>query len=256
MKRTIDKKTMLKAGIAVAIALLFVMPVSAMTLEKQGNSMTAESVSGSPGQTGIEVEITGEWAQTISGYSIGMQYDSSIIEIADVSAVGTIAEDAFIFNWNIPTPGVFSLGVAWMLPSDYKPAGSGILVKLYINISGSASPGTTILDLGDFGGSPPVTCLYSDASSSAIAPDVLTDGIVTIASSVLCGDMNEDKKVNIVDLTYLVSYLFGGGPEPVPPCAGDVNDDNKINIVDLTYLVSYLFGGGPEPDPNCCNPPW
>ena len=56
---------------------------------------------------------------------------------------------------------------------------------------------------------------------------------------------------NIVDLTYLVAYLFGGGPPP--PCweEGNVNGDpaEAINIVDLTYLVNYLFGDGPPPSP-------
>lgn len=62
------------------------------------------------------------------------------------------------------------------------------------------------------------------------------------------GDENYDLAgPNIVDLTYLVANLFGGGP--APPCfeEGDCNADAAINIVDLTYLVAHLFGGGPAP---------
>lgn len=57
--------------------------------------------------------------------------------------------------------------------------------------------------------------------------------------------------VNIVDLTYLTAYLFGGGPEPICRDEGNVEGDvgNIINIVDLTYLVQYLFGSGPQPAP-------
>lgn len=68
------------------------------------------------------------------------------------------------------------------------------------------------------------------------------------------GNVNFDVAdvVNIADLTYLVAYLFGGGPEP--PCAaeGNVNGDvaETINIADLTGLVAYLFGGG-SPPANC-----
>ena len=61
------------------------------------------------------------------------------------------------------------------------------------------------------------------------------------------GDVNYDMKLNVSDLTYLVSYLFKGGP--APPCfeEGDVNGDSTINVSDLTYLVAYLFKGGSPP---------
>ena len=63
------------------------------------------------------------------------------------------------------------------------------------------------------------------------------------------GNVNGDPgdQINVADLTYLVSYLFKGGP--APPCfeEGDVNGDGKINVSDLTYVVSYLFKGGPAP---------
>jgi hypothetical protein len=29
---------------------------------------------------------------------------------------------------------------------------------------------------------------------------------------------------------------------------GDVNDDDAINILDITYLINYVYIGGPEPD--------
>lgn len=67
------------------------------------------------------------------------------------------------------------------------------------------------------------------------------------------GNVNGDPEgtINITDLTYFVSYLFGGGPAPVPTMAGDNNCDQTVNIADLTYLVNYLFGGGPMPCDPC-----
>jgi hypothetical protein len=71
-----------------------------------------------------------------------------------------------------------------------------------------------------------------------------------ISTTFLCGDVNGDGAVNTADLSYLASYLFFGGPEPVPYLSGDVNNDCSINTADLSYLASYLFFGGPSP--NCC----
>lgn len=68
------------------------------------------------------------------------------------------------------------------------------------------------------------------------------------------GNVNADEEdlLNIADLTYLVSYLFGSpaGPEPGCPDEGNVDGLASINIADLTYLVQYLFGGGSQP-PDC-----
>ncbi|MGB7060783.1 MAG: hypothetical protein WBF13_00335 [Candidatus Zixiibacteriota bacterium] len=76
-------------------------------------------------------------------------------------------------------------------------------------------------------------------------------------TSVICGDVNNDGIVNVGDIVYLVSYLYRGGPAPIPmECVGDVNNDDVVNVGDVVYLVSYLYRSGPAPDPNCCNPPW
>ncbi|MEW5923409.1 MAG: dockerin type I repeat-containing protein, partial [Candidatus Zixiibacteriota bacterium] len=64
----------------------------------------------------------------------------------------------------------------------------------------------------------------------------------------LCGDVNGNGSVNILDVTYLISYLYKGGPAPIHEKAADVNNSGGINLLDVTYLISYLYKGGPEPD--------
>lgn len=66
-----------------------------------------------------------------------------------------------------------------------------------------------------------------------------------------CGDANADDIVNISDAVYIITYIFGGGPEPMPYLAGDVNCDEIVNISDAVYLIAYIFGGGPEPCADC-----
>jgi hypothetical protein len=63
------------------------------------------------------------------------------------------------------------------------------------------------------------------------------------------GDAGDD--INVADLTYLVDFLFRGGPAPSCTEEGNVNGDTQeqINVADLTYLVDFLFRGGALPPP-------
>jgi len=81
------------------------------------------------------------------------------------------------------------------------------------------------------------------------AVDSQTVGALTMLQR---GDVNFDGTVVVSDLTYLVSYLFGGGAAPKPvSISGDHSCDDLINVSDLTLLVKYLFQGGGTPP---CNP--
>jgi len=68
------------------------------------------------------------------------------------------------------------------------------------------------------------------------------------------GSEGSGSPVNVSDLTYLVAYLFAGGPPP--PCEEEGNVDGitgtggPINVSDLTFLVNYLFNSGDAP-PAC-----
>jgi hypothetical protein len=66
------------------------------------------------------------------------------------------------------------------------------------------------------------------------------------------GDVNGDGSVNpnILDLNYLASYIFRGGPKPGCPKEADLNSNGTCcNIIDLNFLVAYIFRGGPLPGP-------
>jgi len=71
------------------------------------------------------------------------------------------------------------------------------------------------------------------------------------------GDVNGDSLISAIDVTYMIYYVFRGGPPPPvdPFCPainrGDFNCDNRINVLDIVYYVNYVFrqsGMGP------CNP--
>lgn len=78
------------------------------------------------------------------------------------------------------------------------------------------------------------------------------------------GDANNTGgSLNILDITYLISYLYKSGPPPAPYaiCSGDPNGNCVVNILDITYLIAHLYQGGLAPVTceqwlNSCGPPF
>ncbi len=58
----------------------------------------------------------------------------------------------------------------------------------------------------------------------------------------ISGDVNLDGTINVVDLTYLVEYLFQGGRPPRVLETADYNGDGAVDVVDVTGIARYLFG--------------
>ncbi len=73
------------------------------------------------------------------------------------------------------------------------------------------------------------------------------------AKPYICGDVNADETVNLIDILYLIDYKYGTppGPAPQPEEAGDVNNDGSINLIDILYVIDYKYGTPPGPEPNC-----
>jgi hypothetical protein len=75
----------------------------------------------------------------------------------------------------------------------------------------------------------------------------------------VCGDVNSSGLVNILDVTYLICYIYKEGPPPDPMESADVNSDCCINLHDIMRLIDYLYKGGLGPEclwrSDNCNPP-
>lgn len=97
-------------------------------------------------------------------------------------------------------------------------------------------------------------CSYGNGRIYKIVPN----GVPSQCSADCCtgirGNVNADvqEKTNIVDVTYLVAWLFRGGSEP--PCLREANINGDpgevINVTDVAFLVAFLFQGG-QPPPSC-----
>ncbi|MFH1374946.1 MAG: hypothetical protein ABII79_14275 [bacterium] len=77
---------------------------------------------------------------------------------------------------------------------------------------------------------------------------VIPGSITVTGPPPICGDINGDGMgPDVGDLTYLIAYLFQGGPSPPRVDAADVDSSHFVDVADLTWLVAYLFQGGPPP---------
>ena len=94
---------------------------------------------------------------------------------------------------------------------------------------------------------------YATDYIGLVGKDLTPQGpIETYCCSGRRGDLNGDStSANIIDLTFIVDYIFRGSSDP-GFCfeASDVNADGQLgapNILDLTYLIDFIFRGGPQP---------
>ena len=73
--------------------------------------------------------------------------------------------------------------------------------------------------------------------------------------SISRGDLDNDGNIGTNnDLTFMVDYIFRGGPLPFPsPLMGDCNcDGDANNVVDMTFLVDFIYRGSGIPPINPC----
>ena len=63
-------------------------------------------------------------------------------------------------------------------------------------------------------------------------------------SATLIGDVDNDGKVNIDDVTALIHYLLTHVATGINLTNADVDPDGIINIDDLSALIGYLLRGG------------
>ncbi len=77
------------------------------------------------------------------------------------------------------------------------------------------------------------------------------DVFVTKMYGYVCGDANGDGEINLLDVTFLINYVYKHSTAPIPIQTADVNSDGNINMLDMTYLIVYIYKHGY--DPVCTN---
>lgn len=121
----------------------------------------------------------------------------------------------------------------------------------YSKYSDFASP-TTISGLTTTEYSLTEPLLYGlDYYWKVVAIDLL--GAETVCSNIriyrtmMVGDSNGDRDINIGDAVYIINHVFKGGPGPEPLIMGDSNCDAATNVGDAVYMINHVFKSGPGP---------
>jgi len=138
-------------------------------------------------------------------------------------------------------PPVFMLAATAQF-ADPIPPGDGLLGTLVFTVfdTGRICLDTTFV--------PPSAILsFVDTLAVGYSPVFEKRTFVISKCTYTPGDPNYDGKTDIVDVVYLVNYLFRSGPGPCVQNSGDASCDGEVNVVDVVYLIGYLFKGGPPP---------
>jgi hypothetical protein len=76
--------------------------------------------------------------------------------------------------------------------------------------------------------------------------DIIT--IDTHGPVFLCGDADNDGKINMLDILFIIAFIYKEGPAPEYPGAIDIDGQPGVNLLDILRLVAFIYKAGPEPD--------
>ncbi len=63
----------------------------------------------------------------------------------------------------------------------------------------------------------------------------------------LRGDADHNGQFDVLDLDFMVDYLYRGGLPPECEDEADADDNDQVDILDVDYLIDYLYRGGVPP---------
>jgi hypothetical protein len=188
---------------------------------------------------GLDIHITGSAAATVTN---SIFFDEWFL----ISFGSTVPPSVSYNDFQVDYPPNYFIGSV--------PPGLGALTQVNYNGNSCDVYSNIYLDplFVDYAnadyhlqaGSP---CIDAGDPNSPKDPDSSISDIGALYYHYLRGDANQDKKVTIADIVFLVSYLFKHGPAPAPLKSGDANCDGKVTVADVVYLVAYLFKHGPQP---------
>jgi hypothetical protein len=150
-----------------------------------------------------------------------------------------------------------SLGPIIHCPSDIvKPVAMGYLGRrVYYTVTAldPCDPAPPLVTTPPSGSFFPVgvTTVTSIASSAAGEADTCQFEVQVVEVEPVCGDADGTVELDISDAVFLIENIFSWGEVTIPVANGDANCDGVVGILDVMYLIAYIFTGGPAPCAGC-----
>ena len=84
-------------------------------------------------------------------------------------------------------------------------------------------------------------------NANALASQETLDATFPSYADSLCGDVDNNGEVNILDLTALYGYLYRGSPTPPGLSNADMDGCPGVNVRDLMFIIARILQGGYPP---------
>ncbi len=153
-------------------------------------------------------------------------------------------DDTAIFEWY--QVGNFNSAIDTMTTFQIILTANGNITMQYQDVGETGQENTALIALDEIGCTSHPYLDHSDPAENLIT-DAMTVQFANRMEYLQSGDCNNDGDINIFDITFLITYLYKGGPPPDPYAAGDPNCDGVVNIFDVTFLISHLYKEGAAP---------
>jgi hypothetical protein len=209
-----------------------------------------------PDSIGIPISI---WADdTLGGFSLAVISSDNRVKPTSFSHTGSIFNTAGS-TWTavVCDTSQNAIGFGWFdTQAHWQSNPQGLIGTVYFRIA-PITPSGTVIDIDSTFIAPAIYCEISTVVGGhvhTVRPAPFTNGggaNIKLVAPYVCGDADASGGIDISDAVYLISYIFAGGPAPVPLLAGDANCDSSVDISDAVYLIAYIFAGGPAPCSNC-----
>ena len=190
--------------------------------------------------------INGLWHYSPTGN------DSVAVTVRCIDSLGFFCETTFIVKFNLNDAPTCSVPKDTSITQKAPPAEIILPVTVYDQdgnigqFSITAGPGT--ISDGFWRYTPSNDEMINISLRATDSCDVSGDASFHINYDVwTCGDADDNRDVNIIDISYLVRYIYKGGQAPKVNRAGDPNNSGSINLLDVAYLINYLYKEGANP---------
>ncbi len=187
-----------------------------------------------------------DFTTIVSAFWNDLIFNTSQVPTSGIYIYRSAANDTTVIEWH--KPGNFNLANDTTTDFEIILTKDGNITFQYFEVGNGGLNATAAIGISQF-----ECATRNHFDNGAPGINIVTDmQAVQFKSNtwdyVWGGDCNVDGTVNILDLTFMVDFIFRGGPAPQPLVMGNANCDGAdLNILDLTYLVDRIFRSGPLP---------